>query len=93
MNKIKILGKEYDKPTLDFGGICKLEEMGFNFSAMDKTPFNAIKYLLAFTMDTSVEEAVKIVNDNPEECFKIAPQLMSIIEDSDFLAKMIATQK
>ena len=90
MDTIKILGKEYKKPTLDFQAICELEELGFDFAKVDKKLFNSVKCLLAYVMKISVEEVCDLINQHPEEYQNLATEMFKLIEGSDFLSKMIA---
>lgn len=91
--KITILGKEYDAPKLNFKEACELEELGFDFSKVDKRMFNSLRILLAYVMKTSVEQATEFIENNPSEFGAISEQLFNIVANSDFFKKMMATRK
>lgn len=90
--KIKIFGKEYDRPTLNFRACTELEELGFDFAKLDKKMFKSSAILLAFTTKTSVDEAMDLIDKNADEFNEVSQELFKLVVESDFFKRM-ATKK
>lgn len=96
MKKITVNGKEYTLPKIDFNAVCELEDLGFDFSKIDKKMMSTGRALLAFVMKTDIETASKEfskeLENNPEAFQSIFVPLFNMISESDFFQRM-AQQK
>ena len=54
---MKLNGKEYKIPELDFNAMCRLEEMGVNLMQMDNKMFMLVRGLIALSMNSDLEKA------------------------------------
>ena len=58
MKKITINGKDYNlDKVIDFNAICELEDLGLSVTALKKSNMSAIRALLAWFGDITVEQA------------------------------------
>ena len=96
ITKITVGGKDYKLPKLDFNAVCELEELGMDFSRIQKMSMSTGRALLALVMKTDCKTAAKAYEDElekDEEAFnKIMLPLYNMINESDFFQKM-ARQK
>lgn len=56
---MKINGREYKIPELNFNAMCQLEDLGVSFSEMDKKVLQAVRAFLALAMGGDAEKAGK----------------------------------
>lgn len=54
---MKVNGKTYKLPVIDFNAICELEDMGFSVSDMSKKPLSASRAFLALCLNGDVKTA------------------------------------
>lgn len=92
VKKITVNGNEYTLPKIDFDAVCELEELGFDFSKVDKKMMSTGRALLAFVMKTDIhtagkefEKAMKADNNSMQT---IMVPLFNMISESDFFRAM-----
>lgn len=92
--KIKVCGKEYVLPKLDFNAMCELEELGFDITKAGSKTMSTIRSLLAFVMKCTPEEAAKAIEQEVKENHSfvaISETLFGMINDSDFFQNLAQT--
>ena len=92
LKKITIGGKSYTLPKIDFNAVCDLEELGFDFSKVDKKMMSTGRALLAFVMGTDIQTAStafeKEIEQNKSAFQDIMVPLFNMVTDSDFFRAM-----
>lgn len=92
VKKITIGGKDYILPKIDFNAVCELEDLGFDFSKVDKKMMSTGRALLAFVMGTDIQTASrafeKELKVNKEAMNTIFVPLFNMISESDFFREM-----
>ena len=90
---INVNGKVYKIPEIDFNAVCELEELGLDFSKMNKKTFSVGRILLAFVMNVSLEEAGKAYSKHSENnnnaLNEIMIPLFNAVNESDFFQKTL----
>ena len=93
MENIIINGKTYKIPKIDFNAVCELEELGLDFSQMNKKTFSVGRILLAFVMKASIDEAgdaySKHLENNNNALNDIMMPLFNAVNESDFFQKTL----
>ena len=56
-NKVTINSKDYTFKTIDFNGICELEDLGLSIDGIKKGKMNACRALLAYHGNMTSDEA------------------------------------
>lgn len=102
MNKeIVVNGKKYKLPKINFMAVCELEDLGFDFSKLDKKMMSSGRALLAYVMKVDLETASKAfekhLETDPNGFQNIFVPLFNMISESDFFQRMaqqtVATEK
>ena len=92
VKKITIGGKNYPLPKIDFNAVCELEDLGFDFSKVDKKMMSTGRALLAFVMKTDTQTATlafeKELDVNKNAFNDIFVPLFNMISESDFFRAM-----
>lgn len=92
VKKITVNGKNYTLPKIDFDAVCDLEELGFDFSKVDKKMMSTGRALLAFVMKTDIRTASaefeKEMKQNKSAFNDIMVPLFNMISESDFFRAM-----
>lgn len=92
VKKITIGGREYILPKIDFNAVCELEDLGFDFSKVDKKMMSTGRALLAFVMKTDIKTASaafeREMEINKNAFNDIFVPLFNMISESDFFRKM-----
>ena len=92
VKKITIGGKNYPLPKIDFNAVCELEDLGFDFSKVDKKMMSTGRALLAFVMKTDTQTATrafeKEMEVNKNAFNDIFVPLFNMISESDFFRAM-----
>ena len=92
VKKITIGGKNYPLPKIDFNAVCELEDLGFDFSKVDKKMMSTGRALLAFVMKTDIQTATlafeKELDVNKNAFNDIFVPLFNMISESDFFRAM-----
>lgn len=57
LKKFTINSKDYTFKNIDFNGICELEDLGVDLASMKSKSFSAIRGLLAYHGNMTVEQA------------------------------------
>lgn len=92
---ITINSKEYKVPTINFGTICELEDLGIDFNAMDSKSFNFIRGLVALTIGCNLKKAGEEIDEhisNGGSFDDFVPLIMAVTE-SDFFQKLAKKHK
>lgn len=99
MEKITLAGVEYELPPINFGGVRKLSNLGFNFSSieeMENNKFEFMSIMVAYITNKSVEEADEIIDksfNDADELLELIEKLATYFRESDFFKKMQAESK
>ena len=69
MAKLRINGRDYQIPEMDFDAVCELEERGVNLFGMENVEKNGkmlttIRGLVAWVMDTDLKTAGHEINEH-----------------------------
>lgn len=86
---MKINGREYKLPELNFNTMCTLEDMGVSLVEMDKKVLSTVRGFLALAMDGDMEKAGMEIEKHMTEGGKIDPIMEEInkaVSESGFQA-------
>jgi len=79
---------QYTVPKFTFGNICKLEELGMEFSKADKRIFSNLLPLVALTTNKNIKEAAELIENNPKQFNEVSKVLFTALGESDFFRQM-----
>lgn len=83
---VTINGKVYPLKNIDFNAICTLEELGVDFTHIEKQGFTGIRGLAAFVMGVSKEEAGAAIFEHVRNGGSVddLKPLLEMVTESDF---------
>ena len=90
---MKINGKNYTLPELDFNAMCTLEDMGVSITSMDKKPMATIRGFIALAIGDS-EKAGKELEEhivNSGKLDDILNDITKAVNDSGFFRALSST--
>ena len=91
---ITINGKEYKIPEINYGAICRLEELGMDFQDSTKA-FSYVRALVALTEDCTLKKATDEIDAHIKNGgnFEDFTPLISAIGESDFFQNLSKKRK
>ena len=92
---IIINGNEYKIPTITYGTICELEDLGVNFQDIEGKPFNFIRAIVSIVMEGSIKKATEEIDkhiSNGGSLDDFMP-LFNAIRESDFFQGLSKKRK
>ena len=90
---MKINGREYKIPKLNFNAMCELEDMGASFTEMDKKVLSTVRAFLALAMGGDAEKAGKEIEAHIAlggSFDEIMDDINRAVEESDFFQALKA---
>ena len=92
---ITINGKEYKIPTITYGTLCQLEELGVDFQDVDSKPFSFIRAIVAIATEQSLNKAQEEIDKHIASGgnFEDFMPLFNAIRESDFFQGLSKKRK
>lgn len=92
---ITINGKEYKIPTITYGTLCQLEELGVDFQDVDSKPFSFIRAIVAIATEQSLNKAQEEIDKHLSNGgnFEDFMPLFNAIRESDFFQGLSKKRK
>ena len=90
MNTFKINGKTLTAKPVDFGMMVELEDRGITAEEIASKKFRLVKVYVALCAGCSDEEAVALINEDPQALPMVLEAFMKEVDASGFFQKLNA---
>lgn len=93
---MKLNGKTYKIPELDFNKICQLEDMGVSITEMDGKVLSTVRGFIALSMDGDVERAGVELQEHlvaGGQLDELMEEINWAVENSGFFQALSKSQK